>query len=471
MKINHKRIIIYGTGRFSEDFVYLFPKVNICGYIVTNQKQKEYKGYKCYYENDVDKNLLKRKLLVICERKSKKIDQFLLKHNLYFKKDYYYLEDLGYLLDDKKDEFSSKFYKWYHLKIKHWKEYPDYVPNSVYFKEMIYKDSIDNIKCQFPFGYVQIQPKGFVYPCCSGWVKKEIGNITFKKPKEVWNSNLAKLHRLSIINKTYIFCDVNSCPYMKKEIIPTNTRFTDLETAISPTSVCIAIDESCNLKCRSCRKKFHNVKKGKHLKVLNRLSKRIVQSNWANDADELIMSSQGEVFFSTTYRKLLFESKITNRDSIVIHTNGTLLTKKNLDRLCSIYKDIEIMISVDATTEETYKKIRCGGNFKQLMKNLENLSLARKEGRVKVVNLLFVVQKDNYQEMPDFVRLVKRLGFDCVDFSKIGNWGTFTDEEFKNISMFDENDNPKKELTEVLKDPILSDKIVKADSNVFKFTK
>lgn len=468
MNINRKKIIIYGIGRFSEDFLYLFPKVNICGYIVSNKKQKEYKGYKCYYEDNVDRSLLKHKLLVICERRSKKIDKFLEKLNLVSKKDYYYLEDLGYLLNDKKDEFSAKFYKWYHLKIKKWKEYPDYVPNSIYFKEMIYRDSIDNIKCQFPFEYVQIQPKGYVYPCCSGWVKKEMGNITFKKPKEVWNSNLARLHRLSIINKTYTFCDIDSCPFMKKRVKTTNTRFTDLKETKSPTTVCVAIDNSCNLKCKSCRKNFHNVKKGRHLKTLDRLATRIVESNWANDADELIMASQGEVFFSTTYRKMLFDSKITERDSIVIHTNGTLLTKKNLDRLCSIYKDIEIMISVDATTEETYKKIRCGGNFKQLMKNLENLSVAKKEGRVRKVNLLFVVQRDNYQEMPDFVRLVKRLDFDIADFSKIGNWGTFTDKEFEKISMFDENENPKEELVSILKDPIFKDKKVKADSNVFK---
>lgn len=173
MNINRKKIIIYGIGRFSEDFLYLFPKVNICGYIVSSRKQKEYKGYKCYYKDDVDRRLLKHKLLVICERRNKKIDKLLEKLDLVSKKDYYYLEDLGYLLNDKKDEFSAKFYKWYHLKIKKWKEYPDYVPNSIYFKEMIYRDSIDNIKCQFPFGYVQIQPKGYVYPCCNGWGKKK----------------------------------------------------------------------------------------------------------------------------------------------------------------------------------------------------------------------------------------------------------------------------------------------------------
>ena len=142
------------------------------------------------------------------------------------------------------------------------------------------------------------------------------------------------------------------------------------------------------------------------------------------------------------------------------------MTKRVLDKLCSIYNDIKIMISVDAVTEETYNKIRCGGNFKQLMKNLENLSEARKNGKVKEVTLLFVIQKENYKEMIDYVKLAKRLEFDHVDFSRIQNWGTFTKKEYENISMFSDAEDPKSEIIDILSDPIFEDKIV-IDNSLF----
>ena len=46
----------------------------------------------------------------------------------------------------------------------------------------------------------------------------------------------------------------------------------------------------------------------------------------------------------------------------------------------------------------------------------------------------FVVQKMNYKEMPDFVKWGLELDVDEVFFTKILNWGTYTDEEFKELS-------------------------------------
>ena len=42
------------------------------------------------------------------------------------------------------------------------------------------------------------------------------------------------------------------------------------------------------------------------------------------------------------------------------------------------------------------------------------------------------------------------LGFDRLEVQKIFNWGTYTDKEFKKISMFDEFDNPKPEILPIL---------------------
>ncbi len=449
--INLKKTIVYGINRYQKDFEYMFPKANVIAYITDSKNNKECNGKKCYSINEIP-NKLKKYTLIICNRKNEKIDKIV--KNLNFKKAYY-LEDIAYLLDDNFMQFSVNFMG------KHFNEWGcvRYKPNSECFKEMIYTDSIDNIKCDYPFRYAQIQPGGYVYTCCSNWTTMEVGNIFFVSPKKLWNSNSAKLHRLAIINKTYFFCNFDVCPFIKKSFKKTDTRFENLTTSKYPNEVCVSIDRSCNLKCPSCRNSFCNYNGAKY-KITKHLANKIIKSGWATKSKHFIMSSQGEVFFSKIYKKMLFDSKITNRDYIKIHTNGTLLTKKTLDKLCAIYdKRIEFLITIDAATKQTYEKIRFGGNFDQLMKNLENLSKVKNENPEKIfVLLFFVVQKDNYKEIPDFIKMADELNFDMVNFTRIDNWGTYTDEEFKEISMFNKDGTPKKELQEILKNSVFKDK-------------
>ena len=142
-------------------------------------------------------------------------------------------------------------------------------------------------------------------------------------------------------------------------------------------------------------------------------------------------------------------------------TNGTLFTRSEWEKLEGKYEHIGFSVSVDATTKETYAKVRCGGNFDRLMENMELLSVLRRENKVENVVVNMVVQKANYKEIPDFIRWAKEMGFDSAYLSHIWNWGTYTEEEFEeNISMFDRNGNMKPELAAVLADPVCNDPIV-----------
>ena len=67
--------------------------------------------------------------------------------------------------------------------------------------------------------------------------------------------------------------------------------------------------------------------------VTGLIVKKLHKYNWL-DAKELYVASQGEAMLGKSYRKILFSDK-TNRKSIIIHTNGTLLNKANLDKLTS----------------------------------------------------------------------------------------------------------------------------------------
>ena len=115
-----------------------------------------------------------------------------------------------------------------------------------------------------------------------------------------------------------------------------------------------------------------------------------------------------------------------------------------------------LTVSIDAATKDTYERIRRNGNFEQLQKNMEFAASLRKEGRLRYFRMNFVVQAENYREMVPFVKWGERLGVDEVFFTKILNWGTYTEEEFARISMMEKDGiTPKKELKEVLEDPVM----------------
>lgn len=165
---------------------------------------------------------------------------------------------------------------------------------------------------------------------------------------------------------------------------------------------------------------------------------------------------------SKYYKGIYLDPKCNDIPNIRLLTNGTLF---NSTRWGEFIKNktgkIYLTVSIDAATEETYKKIRCGGNFKILRENMKFASKLRKTGELGYFRINFVVQKNNYKEMIDFVKWGIELGCDEVFFTKILNWGTYTKEEFREISMMKEDGiTPKEELQKVLDDPIMKNPIV-----------
>ena len=63
--------------------------------------------------------------------------------------------------------------------------------------------------------------------------------------------------------------------------------------------------------------------------------------------------------------------------------------------------------------------------------------------------------------MPAFVKWGEQLGCDEVFFTKILNWGTYSDEEFERVSMMEKDGiTPKKALLDVISNPIMQSEIV-----------
>ena len=288
-----------------------------------------------------------------------------------------------------------------------------------------------------------------------------MGNIGVSDAVAVWNSPLAKIIRLSVINNTYTFCSRSLCGKLSpdKEQSSLLERRTVNEST-HPLNINVANDYACNLHCPSCRKCIHAKNDDDEEAAIASCTDSLFESGWLEKADKLLVGGGGEAFLSGNYRRVICGGS-EKRKSIIIMTNGTLFTEGEWERLQGRYESIGFMVSIDAATKETYEKVRCGGNFDTLMKNMDFLSELRKENKVSSVKVIMIVQKANYREIPAFIRWAKDKGFDGVNLSHIRNWGTYDDDYFyENVSMFDKSGKMKTELAGVTADPVCADHIV-----------
>lgn len=316
--------------------------------------------------------------------------------------------------------------------------------------------------CTQPFNFLELfDYKSFM--CCPNWLPVNLGDpMTLEKN---WTSDLAEEVRKSIIDGNYKYCIESRCPKLtglkegktygfisKKEFLENREKY-DTGT---PTSIKMNFDQSCNLKCPSCRRQFINYD-GKDRERTESLMDHI-ENQLSLGLEHIECTGSGDPFFSRTFRKWMMNFdplKYPNLKTIHLHTNATLWNESNWSRMQNIHKYVvSCEISVDAATKETYEnKVRMGGKWEDIQKNLKYISTLPE---LIDVTVSFVVQYENYKEMKMFYEMIKQIFENknkkwSVFYNRVVNWGTFTDEEFKKIDIGDPNHPNYPELVELYK--------------------
>lgn len=117
-------------------------------------------------------------------------------------------------------------------------------------------------------------------------------------------------------------------------------------------------------------------------------------------------------FFSNTERIL----EAYPEAFVDLTTNGSLLTPKTIERLFNIKNLRQITVSVDAGTKQTYERIRRGGKWDVLIHNLSSLIENKKirNQTYPIISTNFVAMKDNFQELPKYVKKMSDIGVEVI---------------------------------------------------------
>jgi wyosine [tRNA(Phe)-imidazoG37] synthetase (radical SAM superfamily) len=293
--------------------------------------------------------------------------------------------------------------------------------------------------CPYPFSRIEINPQYYI-PCCYDWLTKEYTELSHEGVDK-WNSPAALELRKRILNGDFSLCKREYC---KVELVPLDKKHVEssdyivdqarLQTikngdfeSLGPTSVSITADRRCNLACESCRPEKVSRLSEKEEKNLNQTVAQI--NKHAHDIKAIKMVGDGEVFYSpflSKFLKQLNPNDYPALEKVFLLTNGTLFTKNAYERLMPGINYVDtVSVSIDAGTKQCYKEVR-GGDWDQLISNLHFISSLRKEKKIGRFVITFVTRVKNYETIPDFVELGKKLGVDNVEFSAFHPWANMS---------------------------------------------
>ncbi len=345
-------------------------------------------------------------------------------------------------------------------------------------KETIFSTDGYDFSCDTMLNHLEVLRGGDTRVCCTTFMRYSKTNILEPDFMEYWCGRKDIFHRilaLSTQNRSYVFCDKTMCPLFdgRKNIGSDAVEVLSAEyheISKRPKVVSLGFDKSCNLACETCRKGLEVVK-GEEKAQVNKIADKVT-CELLPYAKFLIMAGNGEVLYSPAYRRVWSSHEAGQIQYFRLLSNGTLFNERNWEAFVHSKKDAKIMltVSVDAASKELYESIRQLGNFSQLQHNMAFAGRLRREGKLAYFRMNFVVQKKNVGEMEKFVEWGKEVGADKVFFTKILNWGTYSEKEYEdNISIMERDGiTPKSELMKVLKSPVLHDEIV--DLGTIRYT-
>jgi wyosine [tRNA(Phe)-imidazoG37] synthetase (radical SAM superfamily) len=285
----------------------------------------------------------------------------------------------------------------------------------------------------------------------------------------VWNSDVAAEIRRSVHDGDFSYCSRTLCSYIAAQKLPLKSEITDplLRRYIDERSVVLEEvpqmvqlnhDATCNLACPSCRTEIVTAK-AEEQDAYAESARRVILPLLRKVNGQSYISGDGEAFASKHYRSILAALNRTEYPDLYLYliTNGQLTTADRWRRFPDLLEMIDILsVSIDAARAKTYERLRRPGKWPILMKNLKLMAEMRPSGSIRRFEINFVVQEENYREIPEFVELGTRLGVDSIWLQRLTNYGAFAEDAFAKADITSPLHPKHRELLDILRSPIMS---------------
>jgi len=171
----------------------------------------------------------------------------------------------------------------------------------------------------------------------------------------------------------------------------------------------------CNMNCKMCENTYWD-EKPEHMSLENFkfILDQFPKLKWIG------VTGIGQSFLNPDFMKMVKLCK-DREIYIEMYDNFRFLDYKKSKKMVKWGLD-KIYVSIDAATEETYKKVRPGSDWNIVMKNIKDMDRAKKEKNSYYPELWFhfIVSKDNIDEMEKYLEMINDLNVDVkqIQFSR-----------------------------------------------------
>ncbi|MDP8259969.1 MAG: glycosyltransferase [Candidatus Gygaella obscura] len=255
----------------------------------------------------------------------------------------------------------------------------------------------------------------FIYKqLCNCWlvciVFPVIDKFLFEKEEDVKIANSKNSSILKVEDKRISFCNehkslqeynrrVNKDEFDKGEIILKST----------PRGIGLGVHWKCNANCVFCL--------GGHPKLFNMDTYRKFFEEKLFDilprADYLNLCGFGELLLMPQCNELLtYLNNSLPHINKIITTNGSTITDEVIGYLTS--GRYSLQVSMHASNQKLHNMITNLNNFDFIVGQIKKMLRQRKDKSSPSVNLVFVLNTFNVENLPDFIEFAARLGVDSV---------------------------------------------------------
>lgn len=272
---------------------------------------------------------------------------------------------------------------------------------------------IDTV-CVAPWVSMEFDPSGLVYACCASQLYP-LGRIGEQRLDELWGGHRAKVLRESLQRADLtVACGTCRWHLEHRRMDPTAAVYDRLPLEAPdpqwPHMMLFALSNRCNLGCVMCTPELSStLRSSAGMKPLASPYGDSFFSDLAPFLEhvQLVKFTGGEPFLAQEHKRiwdLLRAVAATPRMHIT--TNGTVWT----DTVEGVLEDfdVDISISVDAATAQTYADVRRGGDFEALMVNIDRFEKATK-AKGTSLHVSYCLLDQNAHELATFLLWAERF--------------------------------------------------------------
>jgi len=169
-----------------------------------------------------------------------------------------------------------------------------------------------------------------------------------------------------------------------------------------PSMVLVEVTSDCTLNCVMCpRSRIENRAGYMHFNVFKKV---IDECSRHSSFEELLFSGIGEPLLHPQILEMGDLAKKKGLPKVRLTTNATLLTVQRTEEILKGGAFDEIGFSLDALTEETYKKIKKSSNFHTVQGNIAHF--LKRKGNIgrPFVSLHILKMRDTISEVDGFIK-------------------------------------------------------------------